>query len=81
MNLNPLYLYINFLSAFDSELGGRFWRTILQITESTQSTILNRNILRPNKPVQKSKTHFKKQAQIVNNVKVNWNYQKNKKHW
>lgn len=60
MNLNPLDLYINFLSSFDSELGGWFWGTILQITGSAQPTILCRNILRPDKPVQKRKTQFRK---------------------
>lgn len=51
MNLNPLDLYVHFLSSFDSELGSWFWGTILQITETTQATILNWNVLRPYKPV------------------------------
>lgn len=58
MNLNPLNLNVNFLSSFDSELGSRFWRTVLQITGSTQSTILNWNVLGPNKSVSKYKNLF-----------------------
>lgn len=57
INLNPLNLDVNFFSSFDGELGSWFWRAILQITGSTQSTILNWNVLRPNKPDEEQKTN------------------------
>lgn len=46
-NLNAINLNVHFLSTFNSELGCRFIRTIQCIPGSAQSTILNRDILRP----------------------------------
>ena len=53
MNLNAFNLNVDFLSSFDSELRSRFRRAVLQIAGSTQSTVLNRNVLRPNEPDQR----------------------------
>jgi hypothetical protein len=49
IDLNSFNLNIHFLSSLDSKLRGWLRRAILQITGSTQSSILSWNILRPNK--------------------------------
>lgn len=58
MNLNPLNLYVHFLSSFDSELGSWFGGAVLRITWSTQSSVLNRNILWPYEPVSEQQKYL-----------------------
>ena len=78
IDLNPFNLNVHFLSSFDSELGGWFWRTIPQIIGSTQSTILYWNIFRPYKS-NKQNSNFSR-GRIGNFMaKLEQRYEKEKK--